>query len=268
MPYINLDSTGEMYFEEFGEGPALLFISPGFGTHAFWEHQVASLADNFKTITFDWPGTGRSEVRNTRYNTDAIVGAIHALIHQLGLSNVTLVAHGIGVHCALLVAERCPESVQGLVLAGGGPWYGGDRDGQPGGFAAEFSSWWGALMSSTKTPAAEAYAALAREYLFKDKPSDALVGWFVDSALEWPLFVFNSYNSSMKDIDHRERLPLIKQKTLILQGRFDRKQRYEGAELLADGLENGQLITFESSAHMVNIEEMNLFNHTVNDFAL
>lgn len=98
MPYIHLEQAGEMYFEEFGTGAPIIFISPGFGTHAAWEHQVAALADTFKTITFDWPGTGLSEVLNISYGPNTIVDAIRTLIRQLELTDVTLVAHGIGVH--------------------------------------------------------------------------------------------------------------------------------------------------------------------------
>ena len=266
MPYIDGPHGTDVYYEEFGDGPPLLFVSAGLATHSEWEHQVASLAHDHRTITFDWPGVGGSAKANVAYTADLLVETIARLIAERGLTDCTVIAHGIGAHGAILAAERYPEAVRRLVLLGSGPWYGGDRDGIAGGFSDEFMTWWLAKVSSTTTTAVEAYAALGREFLFEREPAPEVVDWFVGGALQWPLYVFNAYCADMADLDHRERLPRIAQPTLIVQGRHDRKQRYEGAAILEGLLPNGELVTFEHSAHMVNVEEMERFNQTVRSF--
>ncbi|MGP3534101.1 alpha/beta fold hydrolase [Microbacterium sp. RD1] len=265
MPYLDGPRGASIYFEEFGSGPAVLFVNAGLATHAEWEHQVAALAADHRTVTFDWIGTGLSSKPNAAYTTQLLVDTIVAVISGLDLQDVTVVAQGIGAHGAILLAEQHPELVGRLVLVSGAPWYGGDRDGQLGGFSEEFSAWWLEKVSSASTSSVEAYDALGRTYLFR-KPNDAVVGWFVAGAVAWPLFVFNAYCADMAEIDHRRRLPRIDAPAIVAQGRHDKKQRYEGAAVLAELLPNGRLVTFEESSHMVNIDEMSLFNETIRAF--
>lgn len=266
MPHLPRASGANVYYEEFGAGPPILFVSAGLATHAEWEHQVAPLARDHRMVTFDWPGVGGSDKPNIRYTGDVLVDAIKDLVETLELDRCTVVAHGIGAHGALLAAERHPDLVDRLVLVGSGPWYGGDRDGVAGGFSAEFIAWWQEQTSSTTATAVEAYAALGREFLFAEAPAPEVLDWFVAGALQWPLHVFNSYCADMADLDHRERLLRIRQRTLIVQGRHDRKQRYEGAKVLHELLPHSELRTFENSAHMVNVEEIADFNETLRAF--
>jgi pimeloyl-ACP methyl ester carboxylesterase len=265
MPYIDGPGGTDIYFEEFGSGPAVLFVNAGLATHGEWEHQVAALATDHRTVTFDWLGTGASSKPNVDYTTQLLVDTIAAIVTGLGLEEVTVVAQGIGAHGAILAAEQHPDLVGRLVLVSGAPWYGGDRDGQPGGFSEEFSKWWLDQVSSESTTSVEAYDALGRNYLFRH-PNDAVVAWFVAGAVQWPLVVFNAYCGDMADIDHRERLPKIDVPAIVAQGRHDNKQRYEGARVLADLLPQGRLVTFEESSHMVNLDEMALFNDTIRAF--
>ena len=70
----------------------------------------------------------------------------------------------------------------------------------------------------------------------------------------------------MMKLDHREILPQLACPTLILQGRHDNKQRYSGGRYLAENIPGASLVTFEESAHMPQIEEMALFNWTLDRF--
>lgn len=156
--------------------------------------------------------------------------------------------------------------VERLALVGTGPWFTGDRDGLSGGFSDEFTKWWDGQTASTGTLAADAYAALGQDWLYHEPPSDAVLAWFTSGALQWPLYVLNSYSQDMQPIDHRNRAQDITCPVLVLQGRHDRKQRYDGAQYLADLFPNGQLQTCMHSAHMPHHEEMETFNATLSDF--
>lgn len=67
-------------------------------------------------------------------------------------------------------------------------------------------------------------------------------------------------------LDHRKRLLNLQCPALLIQGRHDRKQRYEGAVYLASRIKNARLVTLENSAHMGQIEELNAFNAALRDF--
>ena len=88
----------------------------------------------------------------------------------------------------------------------------------------------------------------------------------LEQAFEWPQYVINAYARGMAHLDHRDRLGRIACPTLIIQGRHDRKQRYEGAAYMASRIRGARLVTLEESAHMGEVEEVNRFNAAVIDF--
>ena len=61
----------------------------------------------------------------------------------------------------------------------------------------------------------------------------SLAETILDQTVAWPQYVMNAYAESMRTIDHRDRFPLLRCPTVIVQGRHDRKQRYEGAVYMA-----------------------------------
>ncbi len=152
-----------------------------------------------------------------------------------------------------------------MILVSGAPWYTGDRDAE-GGFSNEFTEWWEAQTINKGTHIADAYTELGDRFLFHKNPSPAVGHSVLEQALDWPLYAFKQYTKSMMDLDHREILPKIKYPTLVIQGRHDKKQRYTGEKYLAKNIPNAELKTFEESARMPQIEEMALFNSTIDQF--
>jgi pimeloyl-ACP methyl ester carboxylesterase len=269
MPYLTRPDGIDVYYEDFGDGPALLFIHAGNLSHAMWEGQVAALAGEFRTVTFDWRGTGQSGKPRRGYTVEAVVDDVRALIDELRLEDTTLVGHGIGTHVALMLAQTRPEAVRGLALASAAPWFSGERDGAVGGLSQEFIHFLeqkNGLGTGRGAPYAQACAELAEHWLFHRQPHPAVFQALLAQALGWPQFVINSYATTMRSIDHRDRLPRISCPTLLLQGRHDRKQRYEGAAYMANLLPNARLVTLEQSAHMGQTEEEHTFNEALRGF--
>ena len=105
-----------LYVEDFGAGVPLVMVCGGNSTHKNWESQVAALAGEFRTITFDWRGTGLSDKPRTGYTGKAAAADVEALVDRLDLAPAILVGHGLGAHLALLVAYNSPRKVRGLFL--------------------------------------------------------------------------------------------------------------------------------------------------------
>lgn len=257
-----------LYVEDFGEGPPILFIAGGNCTHKSWESQVAALAGRYRTVTFDWRGTGASDKPRAGYTGEAAAGDVHALIAQLGLAPVVLVGHGLGAHLALLTAFAHPNAVRGLVLASAAPWFSGERNAAVGGVPDEFLR----FMISTRrgaagqVPYAEICHEMGDKWIFHNRQSPGTCQAVLDQALEWPQYVLDCYAASMRNIDHRPRLGTLRCPTLVIQGRHDRKQRYEGGVLLAQAIPGATLVTLEHSATMGNLEEVDAFNGAIDDF--
>jgi pimeloyl-ACP methyl ester carboxylesterase len=269
MPHLAASDDVPIYYEDFGSGRGLLFIHAGNLSHAMWEGQVAALTDEFRTVTFDWRGTGLSGKPRGGYTAEAVVADVCALVDTLQLGPTTLVGHGIGSHVALLAAEARPDLVRGLVLASTAPWFSGERDGHAGGLSDAFIAFLEAkngLGTGRGVPYAQACAELGEQWMFLRPPHAAVQQAVLLQALGWPQVVINSYVSGMRTIDHRDRLGRIACPTLLIQGRHDRKQRYEGAVYMASRLADARLVTLEESAHMGQLEEEHRFNEALRGF--
>lgn len=99
------------------DAPALVLLH-GFGSsaHTFEAWQTA-LADRYRTIAIDLPGSGLSGPDPTgRYDDARVIEVIAALLDQKGIARATLVGNSIGGRIAWTMAARVPERVAALIL--------------------------------------------------------------------------------------------------------------------------------------------------------
>jgi pimeloyl-ACP methyl ester carboxylesterase len=263
MPYLDTGAGVRLYYEDFGAGPAVVFTSAGQLTHRMWEAQVAGLAGEFRTVTYDWRGTGASDTPRDGYTGDAVAGDLSALVQRLGIGPAVLVGHGIGSHIVMLAAAARPDLVKAMVLVSTAPWFTGERDGVAAGAPAAFLDTMfprSGPKAERGVPYADLLAEMGADWLYHRPPSAAVLQALLEQGLSWPQFVIGAYAKSMREIDHRQRLGQFACPCLILQGRHDKKQRYEGAEYMARRIKGARLVTLEDSAHMGQEEEINTFN--------
>ena len=99
------------------EAPALLLLH-GFGASLHtWEPWAASLADDFRVVRLDLPGSGLSPPDPTADYTDArSLALIEATLDHLGIARATLVGNSMGGRLAWAFAAARPTRVDKLVL--------------------------------------------------------------------------------------------------------------------------------------------------------
>jgi pimeloyl-ACP methyl ester carboxylesterase len=115
----------DLYVEQEGEGPDVVFISGLADEGACWVDQVAGLKDRYRITTFDNRGVGRSstptgQFRITDFATDTV-----SLLDALGLERVHLVGSSMGGAIAQEIAIGHRDRLNSLVL--NGTWCRGDR---------------------------------------------------------------------------------------------------------------------------------------------
>jgi 2-succinyl-6-hydroxy-2,4-cyclohexadiene-1-carboxylate synthase len=107
-----------------GDGDICLLFIHGFaGAAEDWAEIVDALSDNFKLVSIDMPGFGKSaKPEEPEYYTQAFGRTvITSIIKQLGLNQVVLVGYSMGGRFALDVVASDSQSVIGLILESSAP---------------------------------------------------------------------------------------------------------------------------------------------------
>lgn len=268
MPYIEIDEQcgASLYYQRTGAGRSIVFVHGALGSHSIWDHQMRDLSDVHDIVTFDWRGVGRSDPGTGPCTIDTVAEDLIGLVTSLELDKPVIVGHGIGNHAVLKAFFEQPELFGRLVLASGAPWYSGNRQEVVGGLPAEFTNWVNTAASGSATLAPDFYAALSRKYMFHNPQSDDVYDWLASIAYGTPLWVLNSVRRSCLGIDHSERLRQINVPVLIVHGRWDEKQRVDGARTLSEQIPGSNLAILDGSAHMVQLDELAKFNDLLREF--
>lgn len=104
-----------------GNGPSLLLVHDGMCSY-LWTHLIGRLRNRFRVVTLDFPGSGLSPDIDGPLSLEADSRLLETFVHQLGLSDLTLVVHDLGGAVGLGFATRHPEAVRGLALVNTFAW--------------------------------------------------------------------------------------------------------------------------------------------------
>lgn len=115
MPTIKVNNI-EMYYEISGNGAPLLFIHGLGSSSKDWEEQVPAFSKNYRVITVDLRGHGRSEAPQGPYTIDLFAADVAALLRELETEPAHVAGLSMGSAVAWHLALDYPEVVRTLVL--------------------------------------------------------------------------------------------------------------------------------------------------------
>jgi aminoacrylate hydrolase len=116
MPHVSIGDA-DIFYEEQGQGPALMLV-PGLGGQgAFWAPQVRDLSRDFRVIVHDHRGAGRSTHSRIRYSVDQMAADTIALMDRLGIERAHYVGHSTGGAMGQTIAQDHPDRLLSLVLS-------------------------------------------------------------------------------------------------------------------------------------------------------
>ncbi len=109
-------------FAEAGSGPGLLLVAGTAFAGATWPPALIDrLAQQYRVITFDHRGTGKTPATPGPYTTQLFAADALALLDQLGIERCHVLGHSMGGRVAQWMALLAPERVASLVFAASGP---------------------------------------------------------------------------------------------------------------------------------------------------
>lgn len=121
MAYLERSAAGvNIFYQERGEGPALVLINGLSQSSANWTSQAAALSERYRVITYDCRGQGRSDLGTQPLDIDLHVEDLVALLDHLGVDRVHPVGFSHGARLALRLAAFHPDRVNRVVVTGMG----------------------------------------------------------------------------------------------------------------------------------------------------
>ena len=115
---MNTNTNEKLYIDYSVSGlgqVTLVFIHGGFIDKEYWQEQVTYFSRNFKVLTIDLAGHGKSGDKRTDWTIESLGDDVIQVIKELSLTKVILIGHSLGGNVILEVAAKLPELVIGLI---------------------------------------------------------------------------------------------------------------------------------------------------------
>lgn len=118
MPTVQTNGI-QTYYEEYGEGPPIVFLHGATSDHRLWAEQVTPLADDYRVITYDFRGHGRTDgSERDSYTIGLYADDLGALIKALDLNQPVICGLSMGGMIAQMYAAESPETIAALCTLG------------------------------------------------------------------------------------------------------------------------------------------------------
>ncbi|GAA3078614.1 alpha/beta fold hydrolase [Streptosporangium carneum] len=107
---------GAVHYVRGGSGPAVVLLHGWPETSLMWRKVMPGLARNHTVVAIDLPGLGGSDIPNGGYDKVTAAHRVRQAVNALGLGQVEILAHDIGVLVAYPYARDFPGEVRRLVM--------------------------------------------------------------------------------------------------------------------------------------------------------
>ncbi|MBM4139787.1 MAG: alpha/beta fold hydrolase [Nitrospira sp.] len=256
----------QIAFLDVGKGPPIILIHGFGGSMWHWEYQQHALAQDFRVVTLDLPGSGLSDKPNIEYRPDQLLDFFVGFMDALQIPQATLVGNSMGAGLAIGMALEHPTRVSKLVLIGGLPpqillkltspsikralesrapsWIVSFGNWLFGGFVTE-----SVLRELVHNPTLLTPAVIERSNRNRRRPG--LLAPIMAARAALPLW----------EIDFAKRLNSLAHLTLIIWGEQDRVFPPSVGEELHRTISGSQLVIISAAGHLPQWEQPDLVNN-------
>ncbi len=252
-----------LFYETHGDGAPVILI-PGFASGAWtWFRQIDDLSKDFRVITFDPRGIGKSKIDElTNLSMQTFVEDVLQILDELKIEKANVLGASFGGFVAQELALRVPERLDKLILAC--TTAGGANHVRP---SVEILR---SFSPDPTLPLGEKIRKFIRPAFtdeFNENHADEVEK--VCRMREQNTVsdaVYLAQLQSAFSLDTESRLSKIKNKTLVITGDKDNVVPMQNSVNLAANLPNATLKIIENGSHLFFIENAVEFNRAVEEF--
>ncbi|MGZ8284852.1 MAG: alpha/beta fold hydrolase [Allosphingosinicella sp.] len=260
MRHFTASDGARVAYSDEGEGRPLVLLHGLMADSAFFERQRA-LADDFRVIAVDLRGHGRSPAGPVPPTISRIAEDVTGLVRALELDGAVGIGWSLGAAVLWRVlAGPASSKFAGAVVVDMTPRVLNDQDWDLG-LSRETCE----ARSQAISDDFPAFAAAAGQAIFA-APGDEADRAAEAFAANDPAAIGALWRSLVEE-DFRPLLPSIEQPTLVVHGAHSHLYGADTAGHLVAALPNATAITFDRSGHAPHLEQPELFNATLREFA-
>lgn len=257
----------QLFFRDWGEGRPLVFLA-GWGLPSeSWAYQTAALSDEgLRCIAYDRRGHGRSDTPWKGYDYDVLADDLAAVLKQLDLRDVVLVAHSMAGGEVVRYFSR----------------YGGERVSKVA-LLAPLDPCPAHKADNPSGLPPEAFEQFRTQVLMRDYPrwlrenarpfmtpetSAEMIDWVRGLMLETTTRALVECNRAATTVDLRPEIPNVYVPTLVIQGDKDASTPLEtSGKRYASLLPNARLTVYEGAPHGLMFTHIDRLNADILEFA-
>ena len=259
--------TGKLkiYYERKGSGSPVLLLHAGLQDHTMWAAQVEELRSKYELIMIDLPAQGSSFGYDT---TITLAGILNTVLDQLEIQKISVVGLSYGSSSAVDFTVAHPDRVDKLVLVSPGL-TGWETVLKPDSISARQF----ALLDSAFTKQNDSVAAQLFTRVWCDGPFRKSTE--VDTAVRNYILKTTFANLTKHDDDSwavfskvtgAESAHTIKNPTLIVYGNLDVPFIKTVSHFYDSIIQHSTMVEIKNAAHMLNMEQKEVFNDTLIKF--
>ncbi|EAX48897.1 alpha/beta hydrolase fold [Thermosinus carboxydivorans Nor1] len=245
-----------LYYEDQGQGPALVFIH-GLGENASsWKRQIEFFSKSFRTIVVDLRGHGRSDDGAEFITMDILAKDVLALLDQLGIEKAHFVGHSMGGLINQEIAAHNLHRMLTMTLSDAAGYYPpplgttGLEERLKRIDTLSMEEVAEAITNSACRPEAPEWLKVEVRQMFAANRKQP----------------YRQATISTLKADYRQYHARMKVPTLLLVGQFDKTTPLSYAQFLNEAIIGSKLQIIPDAAHMTKVENPAVYNRALAEF--
>ena len=246
----------EINYQERGlpQGTPIVFIHGFPFDNTMWSSQMIALPQEYRAVSFDVRGHGKSDVADGQYSIELFVDDLISLLDHLDIQRAILCGLSMGGYIALRTIERHPERLQALILCDTRS----ESDSNEG--RIKRTTQIKSVKSHGVKPFAESFvkAVFAPDTFHRNPKVVSAIQSVIESTS--PLSICGTLLALAARTDTTQTLSRIHVPTLIMVGEHDTLPPPSASKSMHALVNDSELHIVPDAAHMSNIENPVFFN--------
>ncbi len=260
---VDLGQGIQLYYEECGAGPTLLFVHGMWASGRFFHKQMQGLKSRYRVIVLDLRGHGRSTMSLSDQAVPIYARDLRAFIEKLGLADFVGIGWSMGAFVwweyylqfgvaglrGLIDIDQPPSDWRSAAIPGGL-------------ITLEYLREWHYRLQTDRNNFIKQMIPM----MFAEPPTAADSAWMFDEMTRAPPLIAAAEMIDQSLREYQEQLYDYPIPTLACSGARSAQPR-AGMQMIVDRVRAGKLRVFENCGHCLFLEDADAFNRCVDEFA-